>query len=345
MRFFDIRFFISFLLIILFANNFCFAQGTPLKKATLVIWQSGEKNSVFQKDKNLLFLKTVFKKQGYDLNTHDITPPQESEIVLVARKNYSLSDSVKGRAFLWLLESPISIRVAKDPVIMERYDKIFTYHRELTDNEKYFYMPIPYNYKVTLEDFPTLSDKTVLVAQIASNNTNSSPLCIYNERREATRWFLENAPKDFVLYGPRWNRFEQELSPSLKKEFNQIYKGWVDNKLSVVKTAKFVLAYENAKFPGYISEKIFDAMAGGSVPVYLGAPDIADYVPKQCFINREEFSSYNELYDFLKNMPDDVYNSYLKCIKEFMTLPKHYNDSETVAPLFEKGDLFYRSFF
>lgn len=336
MHFFGIRFFISFFLIILFVNNFCIAQETALKKATIVIWDSDEKNLVFQKDRSLFFLKTAFKKHGYDLNTHDIIPPKESEIVLVARKNYSLSDRVKGRSFLWLVESPISISIVKDPIVMERYDKIFTYHRALVDNEKYFYMPIPYNYTVRLDEFPVLSDKTILVAQIASNNTNSSPLCIYKERREAVRWFLENAPKDFVLYGLRWNNFEQELPSSLKKEFNQIYKGWIDDKLSVVKTAKFVLAYENAKFPGYISEKIFDVMAGGSVPVYLGAPDIADYVPKQCFINREEFSSYNELYNFLKNMPDSVYNSYLKCVQDFMTLPKHYNDRETVAQLFEK---------
>ena len=76
--------------------------------------------------------------------------------------------------------------------------------------------------------------------------------------------------------------------------------------------------YENAGFDGYVTEKIFDAWFAGCVPVYLGAPNVTDYIPAETFIDRNRFNGYEELYRFLKTMPEKQYRSYVEAIEEFL---------------------------
>ncbi|KAB7887432.1 hypothetical protein GBG19_10625 [Poseidonibacter ostreae] len=68
------------------------------------------------------------------------------------------------------------------------------------------------------------------------------------------------------------------------------------------------MCYENARdIPGYITEKIFDSFFAGCVPVYLGADNITEHIPKECFIDKREFDTYEKLYKYLKNMSDEEY--------------------------------------
>ena len=54
---------------------------------------------------------------------------------------------------------------------------------------------------------------------------------------------------------------------------------------------KFTIAYENTSHPGYTTEKIYDAMAARSIPIYWGNPLVhLDFNPKS-FLNRHEFDS------------------------------------------------------
>ena len=65
--------------------------------------------------------------------------------------------------------------------------------------------------------------------------------------------------------------------------------------------------------PGYITEKIFGAFAAGCVPsIYYGAPNIETYIPKDCFINYLDFQTPEELYNFMVNMPEDVYEPVIR---------------------------------
>jgi hypothetical protein len=69
---------------------------------------------------------------------------------------------------------------------------------------------------------------------------------------------------------------------------------------------------------GYITEKIFDCLAAGVIPVYWGAHNITDFVPANCFIDRRLFSSNEEVYQFLKAMTKDEYNGYLERIATYL---------------------------
>ena len=55
---------------------------------------------------------------------------------------------------------------------------------------------------------------------------------------------------------------------------------------------------------GYISEKIFDALMAGTVPVYLGEKNITKYVPSECFVNASQFGSHQDLLCYLRDCPE-----------------------------------------
>ena len=48
---------------------------------------------------------------------------------------------------------------------------------------------------------------------------------------------------------------------------------------------KFVIACENTRLQGYITEKIVSAMLAGAIPIYYGAPDIAEHFNPKSFID------------------------------------------------------------
>lgn len=60
------------------------------------------------------------------------------------------------------------------------------------------------------------------------------------------------------------------------------------------------------------------------MPIYLGAPNIADYILENAFIDKRNFKNYEELYSFIKNMPDKKYLAYLDAIKNFIQSDKIY---------------------
>jgi hypothetical protein len=47
---------------------------------------------------------------------------------------------------------------------------------------------------------------------------------------------------------------------------------------------RFVLAMENAKSPGYVTEKILYAFAAGAVPIYYGTQEVFDLFNHEAFI-------------------------------------------------------------
>lgn len=70
--------------------------------------------------------------------------------------------------------------------------------------------------------------------------------------------------------------------------------------------------------PGYVTEKIFDSFISGCVPIYWGAPNITDYVPKSCFIDRTDFRSHEDLYVYLSTMSEETHQKHITAIKEFL---------------------------
>lgn len=84
------------------------------------------------------------------------------------------------------------------------------------------------------------------------------------------------------------NRFFAELSAHRRVDSGGGYAnnigGPVPDKLAFQRQYKFSIAYENSSSPGYCTEKIVDAFAAGTVPIYWGDPDILTEFNPRAFV-------------------------------------------------------------
>lgn len=86
------------------------------------------------------------------------------------------------------------------------------------------------------------------------------------------------------------------------------------SKRALASTYKFTIAFENAIAKDYVTEKFYDPLLAGSVPVYLGAPNVHEYAPAEhCYIDTADFSGPAELADYLLELDRDdaAYSRYL----------------------------------
>lgn len=115
-------------------------------------------------------------------------------------------------------------------------------------------------------------------------------------------------PGEFVFFGTGWNKY-RHLG----------YGGVVNDKFSTYHGYKFALCLENTKgMRDYVTEKIFDCLCSGIVPIYGGAPNIKEYVPKECFIDYFDFNNLDELKQFIIEMDRDTYHRYLEAGKKLV---------------------------
>jgi hypothetical protein len=80
---------------------------------------------------------------------------------------------------------------------------------------------------------------------------------------------------------------------------------WRDSKIEYLKQFQFVIAAENSRHRGYITEKITDAFKAGAIPIYWGDLSInRDFNPGS-FVNANDFSSFESLADFVIALGND----------------------------------------
>jgi hypothetical protein len=87
----------------------------------------------------------------------------------------------------------------------------------------------------------------------------------------------------------------------------------------------FFFAAEKARCPYYHTEKVFNGLKSGSLPVYVGHRTIKEYLPPGSFINADDFGSSEALADYLNKVANDekLYNSFFEWhdrpLPEFIT--------------------------
>ncbi len=332
-----------------------------LNKASIVVSTSYQNNKLFDLDDLYInrdncmhpfyLLKKEFEQYKIDLSTKDINSIKESKIVIYNEMPLDLpKEEDIDKSYLLIFESEL-IRPDNWNLDNHKYfNKIFTWNDEFIDNQKYFKFnfaqEIP---KIINKD---LSKKKKLCTLIAGNKHSNHPLELYSKRVEAIMWFEGNHLEDFDFYGIGWDKYNSSSKyinyilnkfklASLFSSNYPSYKGKVDNKRITLEKYKFAICYENAKdISGYITEKIFDCFFAGCIPIYWGANNIEDHIPMNCFIDRTKFESYEELYDFIDNMNDEVYLEYLNNIEVFLNSDDIYQfSSEFFAKVILKNIL------
>ena len=189
----------------------------------------------------------------------------------------------------WSLESEINWPCMKRPALMRLFDLKMTYR---LDSE------VPYTY---LEDKYEKSLRSRPVQKKGLINAFiSSP---FNQSRRVQ--YLRELMKYIELdsFGKVYNNKKiKEDNGGLTKE-------------GLIPAYKFTIAFENSISKDYVTEKFFQPLAAGSVPIYLGAPNIDDFAPgRKCFINVRDFKSPKDLALYITKLDkdDEAYNEYFK---------------------------------
>jgi hypothetical protein len=145
---------------------------------------------------------------------------------------------------------------------------------------------------------------------------------LYIDRLRAIEYFAKRP--EFDLYGRGWLSGGSALSRRRARAVARAYRGEIAPlaKIDVLGKYKFSLCYENTSFPGYITEKIFDCFAAGCIPIYLGAPDAAEAIPPDCFIDARRFRDLHSLERFLWSVNAQAAQRYIEAAAEFIHSPR-----------------------
>lgn len=86
-------------------------------------------------------------------------------------------------------------------------------------------------------------------------------------------------------------------------------------KIEILSKYKFYLSFENSNLTDYVTEKLVHGFMSTAVPIYMGAPNIDEFIPHpKSIIRVDQFSSPKALADYLKylNENEKEYNEYLE---------------------------------
>lgn len=285
----------------------------------------------FLKDKNnyYVYLKNHLQNRGYEVQTLDTYRRLglKADVCLVfdlPPKGVTSNLRKHSKSFVGILREPQIICEANYlPRNMKSVDVLLSWKSELINSKQA--LPYP-STRFNLNDYAKVDQvyNRKLCTLINSNLSSSKRGELYSERLKAIKWFEQNHPEDFDLYGRGWDKGQinimgKQINLKLLASARPSYRGVSISKIDTLKKYKFSICYENTNLEdGYISEKIFDGFLGNTIPIYLGPYDTNNFIPSKCFINKRDFKEYSDLYKYIKQITDSEYETYLKNIENFL---------------------------
>jgi hypothetical protein len=187
----------------------------------------------------------------------------------------------------WTMESDVNYSYQRDPGFLRQFDLQMTYRSTADVPLTYFgYYSGIANFKQALQRAPQPKLAAPFATAFISSRFNASG------RLDYLRELMRALPID--SYG----KFMQ----------NKRIAGdtWRPSKLETIAHYKFTLAFENARDADYVTEKFYDPLVAGSVPVYLGAPNIERFAPgDHCYITTDDFATPRHLAEYLNELARD----------------------------------------
>lgn len=143
---------------------------------------------------------------------------------------------------------------------------------------------------------------------------------LQSKRLEAIRYF--GMRDRIAVFGRGWDNIEkipQFWQRSLNHVLQKIRPQPCEDKISTISSFRFSICFENVAFPGYVTEKIIDCFVAGVIPIYLGAPDILDFVPANAFIDMRNFSRWSDLETYLDSISEQQALEMISAGRKFLS--------------------------
>ena len=209
-------------------------------------------------------------------------------------------------------EPPVILPKNHDINTLNHFDKAFTWNDDLVNGKNIIkFQNGSYDFeKIKLKNKKNQKGYCLVCSNKQSNKKNENYTLRYNIID-----FFENKKLLFHLYGYGFETrsyksryveflFNRLHFPRPKNNFKN-YKGTIENKREIASRYKFQFAIENSRnIKGYISEKIFDSFFSNNIPLYSGASNISSYIPKETFININQFNNIESLIAYTENLSD-----------------------------------------
>lgn len=341
-------------------------------KTILIHSFTGSNNQMFDPNERdgyndpLIYLRERLFQCGYCLKTADNNSLEDCELVIFYEGNsvdpYSgwrgsvrklrsvlqgkplcrnlydecVRAGMKDRIALFLWEPPSVSPNNWDPELHKLFPLIFSWHDDYINNPKFKKIHWPQTRQFPSVPNISFANKKLLI-NISMNKFSSHSRELYSARQASIRYFEQNQPDNFDLFGVGWNQpngILEKILPFTSQTFSS-YRGTVKNKWDVLPQYRFSICYENIHDePGWVTEKIFDSMRAGCVPIYWGATNIVDYVDPDAFIDRRIFNSDSELETYILSITEKEYKHFQEAIQVYLAserfarfLPPAYADT------------------
>ncbi len=332
---------------------------------------------------NNQFLRALQKSSFHisDLNEADILISINHSNSLY--KSFMKSGKTKKHCVLIRIE-PYSVFPAQySKRITDKYGLIISVGYKESDEGKYFYVGFPYsllpnpNAQLTkgtsarqiieseeFEELFTLNhwlNRKILISLIASNKVSATAKNNYSLRRDLAYSFSIHR---LNVYGGLWDaNFLKKLDHRLRVAIHAIrnrtfpnpfsiygsffrrYKNFIEkleNKQSFVKDSKFSLIIENSN--DKVTEKLFDALINGSIPIYYGPKLETMGIPGHKISLDGDNSKYIE--EKVANISDQEVTTILIEIKRFLTSQSfldYWTEESVYQKISEKIQKFYQN--
>lgn len=192
----------------------------------------------------------------------------------------------------WNMESPT--HSGQNPLLKDLFNLTSGYRRDSD-------IPVPYGWlsdATEVEKNYVIPKKEKFVCWVVSH---------YNPNHKRSQYFNELVKYINVeAHGSHFN------SPINNNDY-----------LNLVSSCKFYLSFENSIHRDYMTEKLFNPLALGTVPVVLGPPreNYEQFIPSEAFIHVDDFPSPKELADHLKllDQNEDLYRKYFTWREHFVS--------------------------
>ncbi len=167
---------------------------------------------------------------------------------------------------------------------------------------------------------------------------------LYTERLRAVAFF--HSFGEIHLYGKNWDRMPNRVGHTWVPATARRLQGWlwrhwqrvrphplylatreanrgpVDRKIATLGQYTFALCFENMRLDGWITEKLFDCLAAGTVPIYWGATDVEEWVDPAVYVDMRQFPRYDELRRYLHGLGPREIAAYRDAGREFLASPR-----------------------